>query len=65
MAKSKTIEDMLNTFLEEMGHPSRSSGLCVMCGGARGTFRDEISEREWDISKMCQSCQDKFFDPND
>lgn len=38
------------------------SGRCTMCGGIVGMFRDEISEKEFEISGMCQACQDEVFD---
>lgn len=34
---------------------------CVRCGKEIAGFRDEISEREYGISGMCQECQDDFF----
>lgn len=38
-----------------------TKGLCSMCGGPIGTFRDELSEKEYHISGMCQKCQDDIF----
>ena len=38
---------------------------CVMCGKPATEFRDERSRREWNISKMCQQCQDKVFNAPD
>lgn len=34
---------------------------CVLCGEDVGTFRDSLSEKEYGISGMCQSCQDDVF----
>lgn len=36
---------------------------CRFCGGEikSGEFRDDLSAREFNISGMCQSCQDKTF----
>ena len=36
-------------------------GLCPTCGGPVHPFRDALSEKEFKISGMCQSCQDKVF----
>jgi hypothetical protein len=37
-------------------------GYCPLCSAEAGPeFRDEGSLREYRISGMCQSCQDKFF----
>lgn len=37
-------------------------GLCPTCGGSIGEFRDELSKREYSISGMCQTCQDRVFE---
>ena len=34
---------------------------CPMCREPIGGFRNEISEREYTISGLCQSCQDEMF----
>ena len=34
---------------------------CRMCNLTVHGFRDELSEREFLISGMCQKCQDDFF----
>ena len=34
---------------------------CPMCRSAIGEFRNAISKREYEISGMCQKCQDDFF----
>ena len=37
---------------------------CATCGEPTGKptdFRDELSMREYKISRMCQACQDKIF----
>jgi len=40
--------------------------LCVTCGGPATDFRDALSTREYQISGMCQSCQDNVFaEPDD
>lgn len=41
----------------------RAKGLCPTCGDKINPngFRDDVSRREFDISGMCQNCQDKTF----
>jgi len=39
----------------------RHGDVCVMCGGPVEGFRDELSQREYGISGMCQNCQDSVF----
>lgn len=34
---------------------------CAMCKQDVGEFRDAISEREYEISGICQKCQDSLF----
>jgi len=38
------------------------NGLCPICKQQIGEFRDELSRKEFQISGMCQMCQDSFFD---
>ena len=63
--KSNAIENMLENFSMHF-NTQRSSAfakkVCVMCGGEAKHFKDAASEREYDISGMCQVCQDSFFE---
>ena len=34
------------------------ANLCPTCDEPVGLFRDELSKREYNISGMCQKCQD-------
>jgi hypothetical protein len=38
-------------------------GLCPLCGKPvdKDSFKDELSIREFNISGMCQACQDDVF----
>jgi len=41
------------------------AGKCVTCGGDASAFTDALSRKEYGISGMCQTCQDKtFVDPD-
>lgn len=35
--------------------------LCPRCGKPAQQFRDETSEREYDLTGLCQKCQDVIF----
>lgn len=67
MVGEKTPE--MEEFIENLGLAQfgRSRNLaiagqgCVMCGKSAIEFRNEKSKREWQISAMCQLCQDKIF----
>lgn len=41
----------------------KDMGMCVFCKVATGPgdFRNPISLREFEISGMCQTCQDEIF----
>ena len=43
-----------------LGNPGDT---CVICGGPADWFSDETSKKEYEISRMCQSCQDFTFGP--
>ena len=34
---------------------------CAFCGNPNLKFRDEKSKREYEISSLCQDCQDEMF----
>ena len=36
---------------------------CVKCGGPAYDFKDELSRKEYQISCLCQKCQDNAFEP--
>lgn len=38
-----------------------NSNTCGVCHSLITSFRDELSEREYQISGLCQLCQDKVF----
>jgi hypothetical protein len=40
----------------------KKKGICPFCKGAPGEFRDELSKKEFQISGLCQKCQDDFFE---
>lgn len=39
--------------------------ICPTCGCEVGQFKDKLSELEFEISGMCQDCQDEVFDNDD
>lgn len=46
---------------------ARATGRCIAppfgCGEPIGEFRDARSMREYEISFLCQECQDEVFGP--
>ena len=49
--------------LEQM-HKNKEEGKCPFCGKdmSNPSFRDEKSKKEFNISGLCQDCQDNFFE---
>ena len=40
---------------------AKSKCSCIMCGKEAGEFRDAATRLEYDISALCQECQDACF----
>jgi hypothetical protein len=36
--------------------------ICIRCKNPQGEFRDEQSQKEYNISGLCQTCQDEIFE---
>lgn len=65
MVKSPEMENALNSLALAFFGRSRkecfANSACVMCGGPALEFRNELSQKEYSISCMCQTCQDDSF----
>lgn len=65
MPKSPEMTAALDGLSTAMFGRSRSASIegrvCVTCGKPVGQFRDALSEKEFQISGMCQTCQDSVF----
>ena len=55
------FEDMAQVLFGRGRKVAMDNQLCVMCGGDANYFADEVSRKEYGISGMCQTCQDKTF----
>ena len=55
--------DEMKSFLGKMTFGAAEKGLCPICRHKIkiDEFQDHISMREYEISGMCQDCQDIFF----
>jgi hypothetical protein len=71
MAEPSKKSDEMNAFLEQFskamfGGIGRAASIarntCVICKGDASSFKDELSEKEFTISGMCQTCQDETFE---
>jgi len=65
MTKSPAIATLLNSLTLQMTGRTLSdcieNGICACCNGEVDGFRDELSKKEYNISRMCQKCQDSIF----
>jgi len=62
--KSKEMEDFLDSFTKNAFGFSRKDPCCVICGSNKinsEDFKDDLSRKEFEISRMCQKCQDEVF----
>jgi hypothetical protein len=63
--KSYELEEWLNSFTKvhfgRIRFEAADTQTCVCCGGEANSFRDEVSRKEYSISRMCQKCQDEIW----
>lgn len=66
--KSPEMTKALDSLTKQAFSRSRTASIqgdkCVICGGPAAGFKDEISKREYEISGLCQRCQDDTFGPD-
>jgi|TARA_R100000049_G_scaffold4748_2_gene11435 hypothetical protein len=63
--KDPSIDDMLTSVfgIDRVG--SITDDKCVSCKEDATEFTDALSEKEYGISGLCQSCQDQVFGVSD
>lgn len=65
MSKTAEMDAALDGITDKLFGRSRTeclnTGVCVTCGGEVAGFKDAFSRGEYDISGMCQLCQDAVF----
>jgi hypothetical protein len=61
--KSKEIDETIKNLFGFDRVQSITKRVCVFCGVSvdENSFKDELSKKEFTISGICQSCQDKVF----
>ena len=57
----KYLEEISMTFFGRSHSLAKAGNQCVSCGNSATEFRDERSKKEYNISSMCQICQDEVF----
>ncbi len=61
--KSDAIDQILTNLTGKDRVQTITDGHCMTCRNefVSENFRDELSEKEYSISGMCQECQDQVF----
>jgi hypothetical protein len=65
MEKNENLEQFVDDFTKRnFGRTlseSQKQKVCVGCGKPIKGFKDVLSQREYEISGLCQECQDDVF----
>jgi len=63
------IEAKLDLIIKSLGYDAKEEKgeevmpiVCWRCNKIITGFKDELSKKEYQISGLCQSCQDEIFD---
>lgn len=61
--KSTAIDSFITSIMGKDRVQTILAGDCMTCNNefVAENFRDELSEKEYSISGMCQECQDNVF----
>ena len=59
--KAPAIEQFLNDMSGKNRVETIKRAECVICDGPATEFKDQKSIQEYNISGMCQACQDSVF----
>jgi len=66
MKRSPELQAFMDEFTKKTFGKSltecEEKGICTTCHEFVGGFSNDLGEREYRISGMCQKCQDKTFD---
>ena len=63
--RTKALQDFIDEItMSQVGLTQKQAHdhqVCVWCGQPVISFRDKLSQKEYNISGFCQRCQDKIF----
>lgn len=59
--KDSSIDDFLKQTFGVDRKEAITNNVCSLCKKPADKFRDALSQKEFSISGLCQSCQDKVF----
>ena len=54
-------EDMTMKLFGRSYNLAKAANQCVQCGKTANKFTDSLSEREYQLTALCQKCQDLVF----
>lgn len=60
-AMQKFVDEAANSMFGRTNAACIAARQCVTCGNSADSFRDPLSIQEYNISGMCQKCQDMTF----
>ena len=60
-SKAPAIDLLLSSVIGKSREIQIASHKCMTCGGDAVDFKDDISRKEYNISGMCQECQNIIF----
>ena len=55
------VDDLSKKAFGKSQTECKKQGICVTCHKPIGKFRDQLSEKELEVSGLCQGCQDSIF----
>ena len=64
MKVQKLLDFMSSRSYEANYAVAKATRTCVMCGNGARIFRDASAKLEYDVSALCQLCQDEYFTPD-
>lgn len=59
--KQTLVEEVSMELFGTTPDKAKRQEVCVMCKKSVGKFKDQRSQREYEISSLCQVCQDLIF----
>lgn len=62
--KVRAIENLLEELVQLAHGRSRTDEACVQCGSEKvkpDDFKDDLSRKEFTLTRWCEACQDDFF----
>jgi len=59
--KSAEVDALLSAVLGKDRTVTIITDTCGACSGPAKEFKNEISKREYEISALCQKCQDRVW----